>query len=235
MGSRTWARIGVALLVAAAAFLVYWYDLHHYLTLERVKQYKERIDEVYAAHPFLTIAVYFCVYVVATALSIPGAVVMTLAGAAIFGLWLGTLVISFASTIGASLAFVVARFLLRDWVNDHFGAKLELIYEGVRREGAFYLFTLRLVPIFPFFLINILMALTPIRLRTFYWVSQLGMLPGTIAYVNAGTQLSRISSPSDILSPRVLLSFALLGILPLASKRAIAIYRKRRRREGSQS
>ena len=224
MVSRLAVVLAIGFLLAAA----YWFDLHHYLTLENLKHYRATLIGLYHSHPLFTIAAYFTIYVLVTALSIPGAVVMTLAGAAIFGLWMGTVVVSFASTVGATLAFLVARFLLHDWVRERFGDKLQPIYSGIEREGAFYLFTLRLVPVFPFFLVNILMALTPIRLRTYYWVSQLGMLPGTIAYVNAGTQLAAIESPKDVLSPKVLISFAILGVLPLVSKKAIECYRRRK-------
>ncbi len=222
------ARWGLAALIGLLLLLAYWFRLDRYLTLENLQRYHAGLVALYHHRPLATLAGYFLLYVAVTALSIPGAVVMTLAGAAIFGLWVGTVVVSFASTAGATLAFAAARFLLRDWVRERFGRQLRPIYEGIEREGAFYLFTLRLVPIFPFFLVNILMALTPIRLRTFYWVSQVGMLPGTIAYVNAGTQLASIRSISDILSLRVLVSFALLGLLPLASKKGIQWYRGRR-------
>jgi uncharacterized membrane protein YdjX (TVP38/TMEM64 family) len=150
---------------------------------------------------------------------------MTLAGGALFGLWKGTVIISFASSIGATLACLMARFVLRDWVKAGFGEKLKTIDEGFEREGTFYLFTLRLIPVFPFFLINLALGLTRMPLKTFYWVSQLGMLPGTIVYVNAGTELAKIESLSGILSPRLLISFALLGIFPLTAKKAVQFYR----------
>jgi uncharacterized membrane protein YdjX (TVP38/TMEM64 family) len=147
------------------------------------------------------------------------------AGGALFGLWRGTVIISCASSIGATLACFMARFVLRDWVRKKFGEKLKTIDEGFEREGAFYLFTLRLIPAFPFFLINLALGLTKMPLRTFYWVSQTGMLPGTIVYVNAGTELAKIESLSGILSPRLLISFALLGLLPLTAKKMIQYYR----------
>ena len=165
---------------------------------------------------------YFLIYVAVTALSLPGAAVMTLAGGALFGLGIGTLLVSFASSIGATLAFLVSRFLLRDWVQARYGERLGAINPGMEKDGAFYLFTLRLVPVFPFFIINLLMGLTPIRTRTFYWVSQVGMLAGTLVYVNAGTQLARLDSLSGILSPGLLASFALLGVFPLLAKRLVA-------------
>ena len=143
---------------------------------------------------------------------------MGLAMAALFGLWYGTLLVSFASTIGATLAFLTSRYLLRDFVQRHFGDKLKGVNDGMAKDGALYLFMLRLVPIFPFFLINLLMGLTQIPMRTYFWVSQFGMLAGTMVYVNAGTQLARINTLSDIISPGVLLSFALLGVFPLIAK-----------------
>ena len=170
---------------------------------------------------------YLLVYVLVTALFLPGAAVMTLAGGALFGFWPALLVVSFASTIGATLALLVSRFLLRDWVQGRFGDRLKAINAGIEAEGAFYLFSLRLVPIFPFFLINLAMGLTPLRSATFYWISQLGMLPGTAVYVNAGTQLGQIESAAGILSPQILLSFALLGLFPLAAKKILALLKAR--------
>jgi uncharacterized membrane protein YdjX (TVP38/TMEM64 family) len=164
------------------------------------------------------------IYILVTSLSLPGAAVMTLAGGALFGLWAGIVVISFSSTIGATLACAVSRFLLRDWVQTRFADKLKSVNEGIGREGAFYLFTLRLVPIFPFWLINLVMGLTKIPLRTFYWVSQIGMLAGTVVYVNAGKELGRIDSLSGVLSPGLILSFILLGLFPITAKKLIVLY-----------
>jgi uncharacterized membrane protein YdjX (TVP38/TMEM64 family) len=168
------------------------------------------------------------IYIVVTALSLPGAAVMTLAGGGLFGLVTGTIVVSFASTIGATCACVVARYLLRDWVQNKFGDKLKKINDGMEKEGGFYLFSLRLVPIFPFFVINLVMGLTPIRIVTYFWVSQLGMLPGTIVYVNAGKELAQLDSLKGILSPGLLISFALLGLLPIITKKLLGLYRARR-------
>lgn len=148
---------------------------------------------------------------------------MTLAGGALFGLGVGTLLVSFASSIGATLAFLASRFLFRDWVQGRYGERLAAINKGMEKDGAFYLFTLRLVPVLPFFVMNLLMGLTPIKTRTFYWVSQVGMLAGTLVYVNAGTQLACIDSLSGILCPGLLGSFVLLGILPLLAKRLVAL------------
>ena len=152
---------------------------------------------------------------------------MTLAGGAMFGFWIGVIVVSFASTIGATLGCFVARFLLRDWVQNNFGEKLSAINKGVEKEGAFYLFSLRLVPIFPFFVINLVMGLTSIKLLTFYWVSQIGMLPGTMVYVNAGKELGKIESLSGILSPGLIISFVVLGLFPITVKKLLYFYKKR--------
>ena len=210
-----WAILAT-LVVAFFAF-----DLGRYFSLEYVKARQADFAALYAAKPALVIGTYFAVYVAVTALSLPGAAILTLAGGGIFGLVVGTVVVSFASSIGATLAFLVARFLLRDSVQSRFGARLAEIDKGVQRDGAFYLFTLRLVPLIPFFVINLLMGLTKMKAATFYWVSQLGMLAGTIVYVNAGTQLAKIESLKGILSPALLGSFVLLGVFPLVAKKII--------------
>ena len=206
-----------ALLGAAIAY--YSFDLGRYLSLDYFKSQQAVIETWRAAQPAKAALLFFLAYVAVTGLSLPGAAVMTLVGGAVFGLLWGVVLVSFASTAGATLAFLAARFLLRDWVQQRFGERLRAINEGIAREGGFYLFTLRLVPVFPFFVINLLMGLTPIRTLTFYWVSQLGMLLGTIVYVNAGTQLAQIESLSGILSPALVGSFALLGIFPLIAKK----------------
>ncbi len=176
----------------------------------------------------MTSLLFFVLYIAVAALSLPGAAVLTLAAGALFGLVWGVVLVSFASSIGATLAFLVARFILRDSVQKRFGDRLQAINKGIEQEGAFYLFTLRLVPIFPFFLINLLMGLTPIRTLTFYWISQVGMLAGTVVYVNAGTQLAQIESIGGILSPGLVLSFAALGIFPLIGKKVVDWLKKRR-------
>lgn len=214
--------------IAGAVALFFAFDLGRFLNLEFLKAQQATIDAFRAEQPLLTAAVYFLVYVAVTGLSLPGAAVMTLAGGAIFGLAWGTLIISFASTIGATLAFLASRLLFRDGVQRRFGEKLRTINEGMAREGAFYLFALRLVPIFPFFVINLVMGLTPIRTWTFYWVSQVGMLAGTVVYVNAGTQLAAIDSVGGILSPAILGSFALLGIFPFVAKKLVAFIEARK-------
>ena len=214
-------RAILALLVVAAIVLFFGMGLDQYLTLDALKEGQGEFAAMQAQSPWRVTLVSFVLYVIVVALSLPGATIMGLAMGALFGLWYGTLLVSFASTIGATLAFLTSRYLLRDFVQQHFGDKLKGVNEGMAKDGALYLFMLRLVPLFPFFLINLLMGLTQIPTRTFYWVSQLGMLAGTMVYVNAGTQLARINSLSDIVSPGVLLSFALLGVFPLIAKRIV--------------
>lgn len=221
-------RIAIAGLLLLA--LVAWFqlDLGQYLTLDALKAQQTAIDGYYCANPLLVTAAFFAIYVALTALSVPGAVILTLAAGAIFGVATGTLVVSFASTIGATLAFLASRYLFRDAVQARFSARLRAVNEGVARDGAFYLFSLRLVPAFPFFLVNLAMGLTPIRTWTYYWVSQLGMLLGTVVYVNAGTQLARIETLSDIASPGLLVSFTALGLLPWIGKWIMAAVKRRR-------
>ena len=217
--------LGVLALLIASFF---YFDLNQLLTVEGVKENLEQFEGWRRSNPLLVAGVFFAVYVLVTSLSLPGAVVMTLVGGALFGLLWGTVIISFASSIGALLAFLVSRYVLRDAVQSRFSERLTAINEGVEREGAFYLFTLRLVPLFPFFMINLLMGLTPMRARTFYGVSQVGMLPGTVVYVNAGTQLAQLESLSGILSPALLFSFALLGLFPLLAKKFTRLIQDRR-------
>ncbi len=221
-------KLALALTAGVAVAAFFAFDLGQYLNLRTLKEQQAAIQGFQAAQPLLSSVIYFLVYVAATALSLPGAALLTLAGGAVFGLLWGTLIVSFASTIGATLAFLMSRFLLRDWVENRFGQRLAAIDQGVRREGAFYLFTLRLVPVFPFFLINLLFGLTGMKARTFYWVSQIGMLAGTVVYVNAGTQLGKLESLSGILSPALLGSFALLGIFPLIARRIVEAIRRNR-------
>jgi pyruvate/2-oxoglutarate dehydrogenase complex dihydrolipoamide dehydrogenase (E3) component/uncharacterized membrane protein YdjX (TVP38/TMEM64 family) len=221
-------KIALLVLIAALATGFFYFDLHQLLTLEGLKSGLVQFEEWQAERPFLVGGVFLLLYVIVTALSLPGAAIMTLAAGALFGLAWGTLIVSFASSIGATLAFLVSRYLLQDTVQKRFGERLKAINEGIEREGAFYLFTLRLVPIFPFFLINLLMGLTTIRALTFYWVSQIGMFAGTLVYVNAGTQLGQLESLSGILSPSLLLSFVLLGVFPLIAKKIVDVVKARR-------
>jgi pyruvate/2-oxoglutarate dehydrogenase complex dihydrolipoamide dehydrogenase (E3) component/uncharacterized membrane protein YdjX (TVP38/TMEM64 family) len=215
--------------VVVVAISAYWiFDINQYLSLEGIKAAQAQLENWRSGSPFLAGLSFFALYIAVTSLSLPGAAVLTLAAGAFFGLLWGVVIVSFASTIGATLAFLVARFILRDSVQSRFGNRLKAINRGIEQEGAFYLFTLRLVPIFPFFIINLLMGLTPIRTWTFYWISQVGMLAGTIVYVNAGTQLARIDSLSGILSPGLMISFAILGLFPLIGKKSVEWLKKRR-------
>ncbi len=221
-------RTAVLTVIGTLILLFVVFDLQQYLTLDFFRQQKIVLEAYHQENPLLTALGYFTLYVLVTGISLPGAAVLTLAGGAIFGLWHGLLLVSFASTLGATIAFLVSRLILRDWVQTRFGRNLKTFNEGVRKEGAFYLFTLRLVPIFPFFVINLVMGLTPLRTSLFFIVSQVGMLPGTLVFVNAGTQLAQVDSMKGILSPELLLSFALLGVFPLLAKRIISWARARR-------
>jgi uncharacterized membrane protein YdjX (TVP38/TMEM64 family) len=224
-------KIKIILLTATFSIVValfFAFDLQQYLTLEYLKSSKALFISYYEQNPMLVLGSYFLSYVVMTAFSLPGAVWMTLGGGAFFGLLTGTFVVSFASTIGATLAMLISRFLLRDWVHGRFKQQMKTINSGVQKDGGFYLFTLRLLPVVPFFVINMVMGLTPLRTSTFYWVSQLGMLPGTLVYVNAGSELAKIESLGDILSPTLIGSFVLLGIFPLLVKKIISIIETKR-------
>jgi len=231
-------KLAVLALIAAAIAAWFYLDLGSYLQFDTLKQRVGELRAWYADNPALAGLLYFVMYVAVTALSVPGAAVMTLAGGALFGFWYALLLVSFASSIGATLAFLVSRLLLRDWVQGKFGRQLRAFNAGFAKDGAFYLFSLRLVPIFPFFVINLLMGLLPIRTWRYYWVSQLGMFPATAAYVNAGTRLGELDSAAGIISPALLLSFVLLAMLPLLAKwllgyiqarRVLAPYRRPRR------
>jgi dihydrolipoamide dehydrogenase len=219
--------ITLGLIIAAiGAFQVF--DLGQYLTLDYIKSQQAALQAYYQQHTLLSIAAFFALYVLVTAASLPGAAIMTLAAGAIFGLINGVIIVSFASSIGATLAFLVSRFILRDTVQQKFGDKLAAINAGIEKDGAFYLFALRLVPAFPFFVINLVMGLTPLKTWTFYWVSQLGMFAGTVVYVNAGTQLAQLQSASGILSPKLILSFVLLAMLPFIGRKIIALIKARK-------
>lgn len=206
-------------ILIAATFATYFYlDLGQYLSLVGLKAHQHTLTSYVSDHFALAALIFGAVYISTTALSLPGAAVLTLAAGAIFGFWTGLILVSFSSTLGATLAFLSSRFLLRDFVQTKFRNKLKIINNGIEQDGAFYLFSLRLIPAFPFFLINLAMGLTPLRTSTFFFVSHIGMLAGTAAYVNAGTQLSRISSLKGILSIEIILSFSLLGLLPFFAK-----------------
>lgn len=221
--------IVLALVALVAAFVVF--DLGQYLTLDYLKSQRGELQALIQGQPWLYGLLFFVIYVIVTGASLPGAAILTLAGGALFGTLKGVIIVSFASTIGASIAFLMARFLLRDWVQSKFGNYLSRINKELEKDGAFYLFTLRLVPAFPFFVINLVMGLTPIKLVTFYLVSQLGMLAGTIVYVNAGTQIGQLDSLSGILTPQFLGSFIALGLLPLVAKKAVAFVKNNKKAE----
>ncbi|MCL6415666.1 FAD-dependent oxidoreductase [Aestuariirhabdus sp. Z084] len=220
MSRSKWILLGV---VALAMVLFFVLDLRQYLTLDL-------FSELYRENPGKTQLIYFLVYVAVTAFSLPGAAIMTVVGGAVFGLWTGVVLVSFASTIGATLAFLISRTLLRDWVQKRFGSYLESINQGIEREGAFYLFTMRLIPAIPFFVINLVMGLTPMKVWRFFWVSQLGMLAGTLVYVNAGAQLGQVQefSLQGILTPGLIVSFLLLALFPWCARFALARVRQRK-------
>lgn len=219
----------ILVLVLLGAIVAYFvFDLGQILSLENFKASQSEIVAAKDSNPILYIAGFFVLYVAVTGLSIPGAAIMSLVAGALFGVLVGTIIVSFASTLGATLAFLSARFVLRDWVQGKFGERLRAVDEGLEKDGAFYLFTLRLIPVFPFFVINLLMGLTRIKTRTFFWVSQLGMLPATIVFVNAGTQISRIESTSGLLSPTLIASFVALAFFPWAAKAIVALVKRSR-------
>lgn len=220
------AVLALVLIGAIAAYFIF--DLGQYLSLENFKASQADIVAAKDANPALYIAGFFLLYVAVTGLSIPGAAIMSLVAGALFGVVIGTLIVSFASTMGATLAFLSSRYLLRDWVQGKFGERLRAVDDGLEKDGAFYLFTLRLIPVFPFFVINLLMGLTRIKTGTFFWVSQIGMLPATIVFVNAGTQISRIESTAGLLSPTLIASFVALAFFPWAAKGIVAVVKRSR-------
>ena len=216
----------LAVIVAAIAFFVF--DLGRFFSLAYIKESQQSFSTLYNERPVFITAVFFAIYVAITALSLPGAAIMTLAAGASFGLVWGTVVVSFASTLGATCAMLISRYVLRDSIEKRFGNKLAEVNKGVEKEGAFYLFTLRLIPLIPFFMLNVLMGLTKMKTLTFFWVSQLGMLAGTVAYVNAGTEIAKIDSLRSIMSPGLIGSFVLLGLFPLLMKKVIDFFKKRK-------
>lgn len=225
MDSGKIKKVAILAVMAVLIGLFFYFDVAQYLNLEYLKESQERFQQLYQQNRVAVISLYMMMYIVVTALSLPGAAIMTLAGGGLFGLVTGTIAVSFASTIGATLACLASRFVLRDWVQNKFGEKLQTINEGIDKEGAFYLFSLRLIPIFPFFIINLLMGLTTMPIRTYFWVSQLGMLPATIVYVNAGNELAKIDSLGGIVSPSLLISFAILGLFPITVKKLMGRFR----------
>lgn len=220
-------KILIAVAIFALAIVLYRFGLADYLSLDTLKARQSEFAGFYTENPMFVIGAFFLIYVISTALSLPGAAILTLAGGALFGLVTGTIIVSFASTIGATLAFLGSRFLLRDWVQAKFGDKLRAINDGVAKDGAFYLFSLRLIPAVPFFVINLAMGLTPMRTWTYYWVSQLGMFLGTIVFVNAGTQLAQIDGLGGIASPGLIGSFVALGLFPWIARWIMDLVKRR--------
>ncbi len=221
------AKIALAAVIIALIAAFFLFDLQQYFSLEYLKSQKDALNALYNDKPWLVAGLFFLLYVAFAALALPAATILTLAGGAIFGFWAGVLLVSFASSIGATLAFIFTRFLFHDSIQSKFGDRLEAVNKGIEKEGAFYVFGLRLVPLFPFFVINSLLALTKLKVWTFYWASQIGMLAATAVYVNAGTQIAQIDSLSGIASPKLILSFVLLGVFPLIAKKALDFLKTR--------
>jgi uncharacterized membrane protein YdjX (TVP38/TMEM64 family) len=219
-------RLTLLMPVAALILAFFALDLDQYLTLDAFHAGGETFEGWYAEHPWLVVGGYFAVFVLAT-LFLPIAAPMTVVAGALFGFWKGVLIASFAAALAATLAFWLSRFILKDGVQRHFGERLNAVNAGMARDGAFYLFSLRLVPVIPFFAINLVMGLTPIRTGTFYWVTQLGMLAGILIYVNAGTELAGVYSAGGLLSPGLIASLALLGVFPLLARKVLALIRGR--------
>lgn len=224
-------KLVIVAVIAALVVLFFALDLGQYFTLSYIKASQQRFQTLYSEHTAAVIGGYFVIYILVAALNLPGAAVMTLLGGGLFGFWVGLLIVSFASSIGATLACAAARYLLGDYVQKRFSERLEKTNRGIEREGAFYLFTMRLIPAFPFFAINLMMGMTRMPLWRYYWVSQIGMLPGTMVFVNAGKELAKIDSLSGILSPSLIASFVILGIFPITVKKLMQIYRRRTGRE----
>jgi len=227
MQKLPWKKIALVVGAGILVILFFALDLDRYMTLAYLKESRDGFQALFQTHPVAVLVTYFLVYLLVVALSLPGAAVMTLAGGALFGFLTGLIVVSFASSIGATLACFVARYLFQEGVQVRFKDRLAKVNRGIEEEGAFYLFTLRLIPVIPFFAINLVMGLTRMPLLRFYWVSQLGMLPGTAVYVNAGKELGQITSLGDILSPALILSFVLLGLFPLIMKKGVNLYRRK--------
>jgi uncharacterized membrane protein YdjX (TVP38/TMEM64 family) len=218
--------IGVIAVLAIISF--FYFDLGKWLSLENLKTQQAALSQTVTEHFWVSVLVFFFVYVAVAAFSLPGAAVLTLAAGAIFGLFTGFVTVSFASSLGALLAFLGARFLFRDAIKKRFADQLAPIEKGIEKDGAFYLLSLRLVPLFPFFIVNLLMGLTNLPARTFYGFSQLGMIPGTLAFVYAGTQLAKIQHVKDVLSPGLLTAFVILGVLPISMRKLLQWLQERK-------
>jgi uncharacterized membrane protein YdjX (TVP38/TMEM64 family) len=221
-------RILLALIVTLMVIAVFWFDLYQFLTLDFYREQQESIQQLVHKNLALSVCVFFAVYISATAISLPVAGVMVIVAGALFGVVLGSVVISFASTAGATLAFLLSRFLFQDFVDRHFPKATEVINEGIARDGPYYLFSMRLVPVFPYFVINLVMGLTHIRVWTFAWVTQLGLLPITVILANAGEQIALIKSPGDIISPSLTGSLILVGLFPLIARKLLEMFQAER-------
>ncbi len=222
-------RLALAAAIVAVVAVFYAFGLDHYLSLEALHRQGARLMHMYEMHPLLWALAYFAIYVAITGLSLPLSVPITLLAGPVFGLLWGSAIVTFAAAFGATLSFWAARFLFRDWVQAHFEHQLAAINRGIERDGIFYLFLLRLIPAFPFFVINLAMGLTPMRTRTYFLVSLIGMIPGTVLYVNAGVRLGQVQSLHDLLSPGLIASFVALGVFPLAIKKLVDWWRRRSR------
>lgn len=218
-GLATAGKLLLLLVVAAVVTAFFLLDLDQYASLEYLKSVHSEVVAEVGNHPIRSGLIYFVGYVLVTGLSLPGAAIMTLAGGAVFGLVWGLLLVSFASSAGATIAMLISRTLLGDWVQEKYSEQLASINAGLERDGAFYLFSLRMVPLFPFFVINLVMGLTHLSTWRFYWVSQIGMLAGTVVFVFAGTQLAEVENLSDVLSPGLIFAFSLLGLFPLLARK----------------
>lgn len=227
-GMATAGKLILLLVIAALVAAFFVLDLGQYASLEYLKSVHAQALAAVAEHPLRSSLIYFVGYVLVTGLSLPGAAVMTLAGGAVFGLIWGLLLVSFASSMGATIAMLISRTLLGNWVQEKYGEQLASINAGLEKDGAFYLFSLRMVPLFPFFVINLVMGLTPLSAWRFYWVSQIGMLAGTAVFVFAGTQLAEVESLSDVLSPGLIIAFSLLGLFPLLARKSLAALERAR-------
>ena len=225
---KKYSKIFAALVLVLCVIYFFKYDVASYLSLDFIKSKMSDFQTYYQENAITTILAYMLIYISVTALSLPGAAILTLLGGALFGLGIGVVVVSFSSTIGATLAFLVSRFFLQDWVQTQFKTNLKTLNEGIAKEGALYLFTLRLIPAVPFFVINLVMGVLPVNVFTFYWVSQVGMFAGTFVYVNAGKQLANITSLSGILSPPLLASFVLLGVFPIFAKKVLNYFKSQK-------
>ena len=228
MSRKITQRIAIVSIIIALIAVFIIFDLERYFSLSYIKTSQASFQNLYAQHRVIVLGTYMFIYILMAGLSLPGAAVMTLEGGALFGFVVGTVIVSFASTIGATLACFVSRFLLRDWVQNKFGDRIQTINQGIENEGAFYLFTMRLIPAIPFFVINLVIGLTKMPLFTFYWVSQVGMLAGTMVYINAGKELANIDSLAGILSPRLIVSFLILGFFPITVKKLMGWYRTKK-------